>query len=48
VEGEVRLGRAGEVDGVAARVLVVSLVVRLDCRVEAADGPGWVAEVEGG
>jgi hypothetical protein len=46
--GEVRLRGAGQVDGVAARVLVVSPVVGLDSRVEALDGLAVVAEVERG
>jgi hypothetical protein len=48
VEGEVRLGCTGEVDGVAAGVLLVSAVVGLDRLVEAADRLCVVTEVERG
>lgn len=46
VEPQVCLCRAGQVDGVAARVLVIAPVVGGDRGVEAADGLGGVAEVK--
>ena len=48
MHGEIGVGRAGQVDRVTARELVVSAVVRADRRVEPADGLGRVAEFKCG
>jgi putative hydrolase of the HAD superfamily len=48
MHGEIGIGRAGQVDRVTARELVVSAVVCADCRVEPADSLDMVAEFKRG